>query len=336
MEGCLGVCWVKSKRNPPFNHEKALFTQDSEIYMQQIIVIGSSNTDMVVKSARLPDPGETVLGGTFLMNPGGKGANQAMAAQRLGHDKVVFVAKVGNDLFGQEAVKGFEQEGLDTRFIARDSSARSGVALIGVDERGENTIMVAPGANANLTIEEVEVALAAYTDVEWVLLQLEIPMETVEKSIVACAQRGMKVILNPAPAQKINEETFRHLYLITPNETEAEILTGVTITDHGSARKAARILHKKGVQNIVITLGSRGAFLFNAEADLLILAPSVEAVDTTAAGDIFNGALVVALSEGRSLPDAIVFACQAAAISVTRLGAQASIPSREEVEAGLA
>ena len=184
--------------------------------MQQIIVIGSSNTDMVVKAARLPEPGETVLGGTFLMNPGGKGANQAMAAQRLrsggpaaqrpGRGTVVFVAKVGNDLFGEEAVRGFEQEELDTRFIARDPAARSGVALIGVDERGENTIMVAPGANASLTIEEVEPALMACPDAEWVLLQLEIPLETVEKSIEACAQRGMKVVLNPAPAQKINDE----------------------------------------------------------------------------------------------------------------------------------
>jgi ribokinase len=311
--------------------------------MKQIIVIGSSNTDMVVKATKLPEPGETILGGTFLMNPGGKGANQAMAAQRLAaqrlrsgdQEKVVFVTKVGNDLFGREAIKGFEQAGLDTRFVAQDDSARSGVALIGVDELGENSIMVAPGANANLTVGEVEAALADCTNAGWALFQLEIPLETVEKSIGVCAGRGMKVVLNPAPAQKITNEIFGHLYLITPNETEAEILTGVTITDHESAREAARTLYGQGVQNIIITLGARGAFLFNAEVDLLILAPSVEAVDTTAAGDVFNGALVVALSEGMSLVDATVFACQAAAISVTRLGAQSSIPSREEVEEAL-
>ena len=309
--------------------------------MKQILVIGSSNTDMVVKAAKLPGPGETILGGTFLMNPGGKGANQAMAAQRLqsveglNQEKVVFVAKVGDDLFGREAIQGFEQAGLDTRFVLQDADARSGVALIGVDERGENSIMVAPGANANLTAGEVEAALKACPEAGWALFQLEIPMETVEKSIVACARRGMKVVLNPAPAQKINDEVLSSLYLITPNETEAETLTGVTITDHESAREAAHILHKKGVQNIVITLGARGAFLFNAEADLLIIAPKVEAVDTTAAGDIFNGALVVALSEGISLSDAIAFACQAAAISVTRLGAQSSIPTRAEVKAQL-
>ena len=314
--------------------------------MKHIIVIGSSNTDMVVKATKLPGPGETILGGTFLMNPGGKGANQAMAAQRLAtqrvrsgassdREKVIFVAKVGDDLFGREAINGFEQAGLDARFVVQDTTAPSGVALIGVDERGENSILVAPGANATLTAGQVEVALDACKEAGWVLLQLEIPLDTVEKSIKASARRGMKVVLNPAPAQKIRDEIFQSLYLITPNETEAETLTGVTITDHASARQAARILHKKGVQNVVITLGARGAFLFNAEADLLILAPTVQAVDTTAAGDIFNGALVVALAEGMSLPDAIVFACQAVAISVTRLGAQSSIPSREEVEEAL-
>lgn len=313
--------------------------------MNQIIVVGSSNTDMVVKVTRLPGPGETVLGGTFLMNPGGKGANQAMAAQRLrsgdpapqGGDqsKVVFVAKVGDDLFGQKAIEGFEQEGIDVRFIIQDPSARSGVALIGVDECGENAIMVAPGANTNLTAGEVEAALTACPEVEWALFQLEIPLETVEKSVESCAGRGMNVVLNPAPAQPLDDEILKHLYLITPNETEAEILTGVTITDHESARQAARILHKKGVRNIIITLGAQGAFLFNAEADLLIMAPRVEAVDTTAAGDIFNGALVTALSEGMSLSDAIAFGCQAAAISVTRMGAQSSIPTRAEVDAQL-
>ncbi len=292
---------------------------------------------MVVKTTHLPVPGETILGGTFLMNPGGKGANQAMAAQRLqtGQNQVVFIAKVGNDIFGQEAVQGFEKAGMDTRFILVDEQAPSGVALIGVDERGENSIMVAPGANANLRAAEVYSALAKAPEAEWVLLQLEIPLDTVEKAIAECTQKGMKVVLNPAPAQALDDKTLKNLYLITPNETEAEMLTGVAIFDTNTARKAAGVLHEKGVENIVITLGAKGAFLYNATTDLLILSPLVEAVDTTAAGDVFNGALVVALSEGKSLTEGVSFACQAAALSVTRMGAQASIPQRSEVDAAL-
>ena len=302
-----------------------------------IIVIGSSNTDMVVQATHLPVPGETILGGTFLMNPGGKGANQAVAAQRLqsGQNQVVFIAKVGNDIFGQQSIRGFEMAGMDTRFVLKDEQAPSGVALIGVDEQGENAIMVAPGANANLRAVEVSEALAAAPKAEWALLQLETPLETVKKAIAVCAQKGMKVVLNPAPAQPLDDKILKNLYLITPNETEAELLTGVAITDTNTVRKAATILHEKGVENIVITLGAKGAFLYNATTDLLILSPLVEAVDTTAAGDVFNGALVVALSEGKPLPEAVTFACQAAALSVTRMGAQASIPSREDVEAVL-
>jgi ribokinase len=309
--------------------------------MQRILVIGSSNTDMVVKAAKLPGPGETVLGGSFLMTPGGKGANQAMAAQRLlperreQKDSVIFVAKVGDDLFGQQARRGFEEEGLDTRFVYQDSDAPSGVALIGVDERGENSIMVAPGANAHLTAGEVSGALDALPEAEWLLIQLEVPMETVAHSIREGARKGLKVVLNPAPAATIPEELFASLYLITPNETEAELLTGVAVSDRASAREAAQILHQKGAKNVIITLGAKGAFLYHAEGEALIPAPLVTPFDTTAAGDVFNGALVVALAEQRPLPDAIRFACQAAALSVTRMGAQASIPQRAEVNESL-
>ncbi len=292
---------------------------------------------MVVKATKLPGPGETILGGAFLMNPGGKGANQAMAAQRLqsGKSQVVFIAKVGSDIFGQEAVEGFEKAGMDTRFVLQDDEAPSGVALIGVDEQGENSIMVAPGANANLTGAEVSRALAEIPTAEWVLLQLEIPLDTVKKAIAECARRGMKVVLNPAPAKPLDDEILRNLYLITPNEPEAELLTGVTITTNESAREAAQILHQKGVANVIITLGAKGALFYDGTTDLLVPAPSVKAVDTTAAGDVFNGALVLALAEGKPMPTAIAFACRAAAISVTRMGAQSSIPQRFEVDAAL-
>lgn len=301
--------------------------------MARILIIGSSNTDMVVKTARLPGPGETVLGGSFLLNPGGKGANQAMAAQRLGQGEAVrFVAKVGDDLFGQQAVAGFNEAGLDTRFVYQDAEVPSGVALIGVDQKGENSILVAPGANATLSASEVRQALESSPETEWMLLQLETPLETVEESIRLGAARGLRVILNPAPAQSLPDSLLHNLYLITPNETEAELLTGTRISDAGSARTAARILHEKGVQHVIITLGAQGVLLYGSEGDRLIPAPRVVALDTTAAGDVFNGALVVALSEGKPLSEAADFACRAAALSVMRLGAQASIPTRQEVD----
>ncbi len=302
--------------------------------MKKIIVIGSANTDMVVQSERLPGPGETVLGGSFLMNPGGKGANQAVAAQRLG-GQVVFVAKVGDDALGQAARQGFQADGIDTEFVYQDADAPSGVALIGVDANGENAIMVAPGANANLSGAEVADALAKHRTSEWVLLQLEISLETVEASIRESTRRGMKVILNPAPAQPLGDEILQNVYLITPNETEVELLTGIAVTDRDSARRAAEVLHARGVENVIVTMGAQGAFFHNATQEMMVPASKVAVVDTTAAGDVFNGAMLVALSEQMPLPNALAFACQAAALSVSRLGAQASVPTRAEVDAAL-
>lgn len=306
-----------------------------------VCVIGSSNTDMVIKGAKLPAPGETVLGGTFLMNPGGKGANQAVAAARLATagTAVTFVANVGNDIFGQQARQQFEREGIRTAFVTTDADELSGVALIGVDEQGENCIMVASGANARLGQAQVAQALATQTDTATVvLLQLETPLSTVNFAIRHSHGRGMRVVLNPAPAQPIHRTALDPavlacLHLITPNETEAEGLTGVRVVDEPTARQAARRLHDAGVPNVVITLGARGAYLSEPTGALLIAAPPVTAVDTTAAGDCFNGALAVAIAEGRSLPDAVAFACKAASISVTRMGAQASLPHRREVDA---
>lgn len=296
-----------------------------------ICVIGSSNTDMVVKAAKLPAPGETVIGGTFLMNPGGKGANQAVAAARLG-GSVTFVARVGNDIFGNQALEQFGREGIRTEFVLTDPEQPSGVALIGVDERGENSIVVAPGANARLDERQVAVALAVLDAPALVLLQLEIPLPSVEAAVRLSAEKGLRVILNPAPAQPLPDELLRRLFLITPNETEAELLTGIRVTDAATAEQAAHRLRNRGVPNVVVTLGARGAYLLTGEAGRLIPAPPVTAIDTTAAGDCFNGALALALAESFALPEAVAFACKAAALSVTRMGAQASMPQRREVD----
>ncbi|WP_080057865.1 ribokinase [Spirosoma aerolatum] len=296
----------------------------------QILVVGSSNTDMVVQTTKLPAPGETVLGGTFFMNPGGKGANQAVAAARL-TGNVTFVAKVGTDIFGEQAVAGFRQEGINTTYIQSDPDHPSGVALINVDAAGENCITVAPGANAQLRPAETNPALASAETDALVLVQLEIPLDTVVHIIGEAATRGLRVILNPAPAQPLPDELFPNLFLITPNETEAELLTGIRVDDLSGAGQAAQKLHAMGVSNVIITLGSKGAYLSTGTQSQLIATPPVKAVDTTAAGDCFNGALAVALAEGQPLPDAIAFACKAASISVTRMGAQASMPRRNEV-----
>lgn len=296
-----------------------------------IYVVGSSNTDMVVKVDKLPSPGETVIGAQFLMNPGGKGANQAVTASRLG-GQVTFVASIGNDIFGRQAMQQFQREKIDTSFIITDKNHPSGVALINVDAKGENSIAVAPGANAQLSIVNVEQAFRSVKDQAILLLQLEIPLDTVEYAIEQGYKKNLKVILNPAPANRLSDEVFKHIFVITPNETEAELLTGIRLTNLESAREAAEVLHQKGVENVVITLGAKGAYLSNKEIKRLIPAPPVTAIDTTAAGDCFNGALAVALSENKPLDLAVAFACKAASISVTRMGAQSSLPNRKEVD----
>lgn len=296
----------------------------------EIIVIGSINTDMVIKAQTFPLPGETLLGGDFFMFPGGKGANQAVAAARLG-GQVAFVARIGNDVFGKQSLSQFGKEGIQTRYISTDPEAPSGVALITVDAKGENTIVVAPGANNRLSESDVDRALADLSDVDVALLQLEIPLATAIYAIQRLGEAGKRVILNPAPAQRLPDDLFAHLYLITPNQTEAQILTGVRVTDEASALQAASVLRQKGVQQVVLTMGSVGAFVLTEAGHVLLPAPVVEAVDTTAAGDVFNGALAVAVADGVPIEQAVTYACQAAAVSVTRLGAQASAPYRGEV-----
>lgn len=294
-----------------------------------ILVIGSSNTDMVIKANRLPGPGETILGGTFFMNPGGKGANQAVAAARLGGN-VTFICKTGNDIFGRQAAELFKKEGINTDHLLSDATHPSGVALITVDNNAENCIVVASGANANLSTADVAKEVIEQSSI--VLMQLEIPLDTVKYVASTASKKGIKVILNPAPAYELADELLANISVITPNEKEAEMLTGIKIDNIESARLAALKLKERGVESVIITLGDNGALLLHEDIFTHIPAFAVEAVDTTAAGDVFNGALVVALSEGKNLLEATTFACKSSAISVTRLGAQSSAPYKSEVD----
>jgi ribokinase len=298
--------------------------------MAKIIVIGSSNTDMVIKSRKLPAPGETILGGTFLMNPGGKGANQAVAAARLG-GSVTLVAKIGKDVFGDEALKGFVNAKIDTRYIIRDPKNPSGVALINVDDEGENNIAVAPGANGTLVPGDLKKEIFDTNRQDIFLMQLEIPVETVKYVAEKAFKNGNRVILNPAPACWLSDSLYRCIHVLTPNETEAELLTGIQVFDTSSARMAAEYLREKGIQHVIITMGGTGAYVVSGSVSTMIPGIQVKAVDTTAAGDIFTGAVAVGLSEGKDIVTAVNFANRAAAISVTRMGAQASAPFRDEV-----
>lgn len=298
---------------------------------KKILVVGSSNTDMVIKSAHIPKPGETIIGGTFFMNAGGKGANQAVAAARLGGD-VDFIAKTGNDIFGKQALALFITEGIHKQGVLTDAAQPSGVAMITVDEKGENSIVVASGANAALTVEDIKAQQPLVNGANMVLLQLEIPMATVEYVAAIASAANKMVVLNPAPAMPLSDALLQNISIITPNEHEAALLTGIPVNTVADAEAAARILHAKGVANIIITMGAKGALLFTNGQFVFIDAIPVTAIDTTAAGDVFNGALVVALANGKDITDAVRFAVKAAAIAVTRLGAQASAPYLNEVE----
>lgn len=297
---------------------------------KKIIVVGSCNTDMVIKADRLPIPGETILGGTFFMNPGGKGANQAVAASRMGGN-VTLISKTGNDVFGKQSVMLYTAENIKTDYIFSDPKHPSGVALITVDAQGENCIVVASGANAFLTPSDIDKASAEIEGSDLILMQLEIPIETVEYVAEKAQKKGIKVILNPAPARALSDNLLKHLYIIIPNKSEAEILSGIKVSDIESAKQAADIISAKGVDIVVITLGSQGALIKEYSDYHFVDALKVEALDTTAAGDTFCGSVCVGLSEGKSILDSVKLAARAAAITVTRMGAQASIPYRSEL-----
>jgi ribokinase len=299
--------------------------------MENIVVIGSSNTDMIVQTPHIPKPGETILGGTFSTAAGGKGANQAVSCARAG-GRVTFVARVGMDMFGDQALQGFRADGINVDHVGQDPAAPSGVALIIVDEQGENSIAVASGANGNLSVADVEAAQGAINSAGIVLMQLEVPIETVEAGARMAQAQGARVILNPAPAQALSDALLQNVTILTPNETEAQMLTGIAVQDEAGAQEAAELLHQKGVDVVIITLGAAGAYVHADDFKGMVSGFEVEPVDTTAAGDTFNGTLAVALAEGMSLEQAVIFAHAAAALSVTKLGAQPSAPDRKAID----
>lgn len=302
--------------------------------MKNVLVVGSSNTDMVLRVPRIPGSGETVLGSAFAMAAGGKGANQAVAAARAG-GRVTFVARVGDDVFGGRALANFQADGIDTRFVFSTAGAPSGIALINVDDMGENSISVASGANALLSAADVEAAGPAFVSADILLVQLESPLETVEAAVARSTEAGVPVILNPAPARPLGDGLLRSIAVLTPNEREAEFLTGVAVGDESGAREAAVRLRARGVVSVIITLGERGAWASSPDFEGLVPAFEANPVDTTAAGDVFNGALAVAIAEREPMREALRFASAAAALSVARPGAQPSAPGRREIEAFL-
>lgn len=298
---------------------------------KKIVVIGSSNTDMVASVSEFPQPGETIIGDEFMMNAGGKGANQAVAAARSGGD-VTFITKVGQDQTGDQSIQNLKKEGINTSKITVDANKPSGVALILVNKQGENMIVVAPGSNMSLNKKDIDNSEKELLESEVILMQLEVPLETVIYAAKKGKDYGKKVILNPAPATKLPDDLYPYLYMITPNETETEILTGIKVTDEESAAKAAEVFIKKGVKKVIITLGALGAYIHSDDIKKIIPAPKVKAIDTTAAGDCFNGALSVGIADEKPLDETVLFANKAAALSVTKMGAQQSLPYKEDIK----
>jgi ribokinase len=299
--------------------------------MHKIVVIGSSNSDMVIKSDRLPVPGEIVTGGEFTMFSGGKGANQSIAIARMG-GKVLFITKMGNDLFGRQSLELYKWEGIVTDYISWDPDKPSGVALVLMDAMGEKSISVARGANWSLSVKDIENARMEIENASILLMQLEVPMETVEYAAKIASEKGVRVIINPSPAQAISKKILQQTSIMIPNRIESELLTGYRVTDWISARKAAKRIHEKGVKTVIITLGSKGVLVYEDGIFHEIAAEKVNAIDTVAAGDTFCGTFCAGLSEGMSVVDAARIACKASAITVTRIGVQTSIPYRKELK----
>ncbi len=304
--------------------------------MATLTVLGSINVDHLLQVDQFPRPGQTLTANQYDIVAGGKGANQAVAAARLGA-QTTMIGCVGEDAIGAQMVAQFAADGINTVTIDTVSGQNTGLAMIYVDSKGENHIGIWPGANAALSPERVQRHHQHIADADLLLLQLETPIESLELAARLAREAGTTVVLNPAPARDLPDALLRHVDILTPNETEAEQLTGIAIDTLEDADRAARALHQRfGIRTVMITLGKRGVWLSEAGEGRQIPGFVVEAVDTTAAGDTFNGGMVTALLEGQSLEAAVRFGQAAAALSVTRLGAQSSIPTRDEVQALLA
>jgi ribokinase len=295
-----------------------------------IIVIGSVNMDLVVRAKRMPKEGESLIGSGFTMVPGGKGANQAVAAARLG-STTHFVGRVGNDMFGTRLKDGLSSCGVNTDHVLVDDGP-SGIAMIILNESGQNSIVVAPGANAHCRPEDLRPVAGLFGRADFLLLQLEIPLKTIKAALDMAHAAGLRSVLDAGPAQKVSMNLLRKAHIVSPNETEAFALTDIEVNDVTSARNAAKKLLDGGVETVVMKLGGQGALVVTPDLDEHVPPFAVDAVDTTAAGDAFTGALAVALADGTDLADAVRFANAAGALAVTRLGAQPSMPTRESVE----
>jgi ribokinase len=298
--------------------------------MDKILVIGSYNVGLTVIGDAIPKEGQTVLGDTFDKGPGGKGSNQAITIARLGGN-VVFLARIGKDSFGKEALELFSNEHIDTEHIQIDPDAHTGAGIIFVDKNGHNAIGVAPGANYKLSVKDLEESAALFGQCRYLLIQLETPLPVVFHAIKKARQANMKVVLNPAPAQKLEPSIYPMLDFITPNETEAEILTGIAIKDKKDAFKAGKQLVSMGVKNVIVTLGADGCVLVSNSVEKAFLPPKVKAVDTTGAGDAFNGGFVFALAQNRDVEEAIDFASKVAAYSVLTVGVVPGLPTMEDL-----
>lgn len=297
--------------------------------MADILVIGSLNADLVVRAPRFPAPGETIQGGDLAIVPGGKGANQAVAAARLGAS-VAMTGRVGNDPFGSALIENLKNNHVDATHVARDDRAATGTAVIVVDAQGQNSIVLSPGANGKVTLADVD--SASFQDASLLLLQLEIPLETVLSAARHAKEKGLRVLLNPAPARALPDELMALADFMLPNESELSLLAGQAVSDVGSAETAARSLVARGAQTVIVTLGANGALIVNRDGAKHVSSFQVQVVDTTAAGDAFIGGFAVASLRGRSLEDAVQYACACGALAVTKFGAQPSLPTAEEVE----